>query len=282
MGGELGTVVHGLRRWDGGVGISHVGAGDKATLEHKLGLDPEKGGFEENKVRQLAHLDGPQFVTDAICNGRIDRVLGDVTKSPKVVGGRMVGVFQFTKLLLHFIGSLPSATEHLPHPAHGLTVTGHDRKGPEIVQDIFGGNGLGTNAGFRECNVLGNFGVQMMTHHEHIEMLVDGIDGERTSRIGGRRQNVRFTADSDDVRSMTATGSLGVKSVDGSTLEGGHGILDKAGLVEGIGMNGDLHVHFIGHAETDVYCGGSGAPVLMKLESHGAGSHLLTESLGRR
>ena len=30
MGGELGTVVHGLRRGNGGVGISHVGAGDKA------------------------------------------------------------------------------------------------------------------------------------------------------------------------------------------------------------------------------------------------------------
>ena len=53
------------------------------------------------------------------------------------------------------MGGLPSADDDFADPAHGLGVGGNHRKRAEIVQDVFGGDGLAADAGFGEGNVFG-------------------------------------------------------------------------------------------------------------------------------
>ena len=50
------------------------------------------------------------------------------------------------------------------------------------------------DARFGKRDILGNARVEMMTDHQHVEMLVDGVDRERPRRIGRRRQDVRLAA----------------------------------------------------------------------------------------
>jgi hypothetical protein len=60
----------------------------------------------------------------------------------------------------------------------------------EIVQDVFGGDRLAPDAALGEGHVLGDAGVEVMAHHQHVEVLVQRVDGERPRRIGRRRQHV--------------------------------------------------------------------------------------------
>ena len=102
----------------------------------------------------------------------------------------------------------------------------------------------------------------MMTNHQHIQMLVDRIDGERTSGIGGGRQDVRFSTYFDDVRSVPPSRPFRMKGMDGPAFERTHRILHEPGLVQGIGMNRDLGVHFVGDSKTNVNRSRSRAPIL--------------------
>src|SRR5262249_22931305 len=79
-------------------------------------------------------------------------------------------------------------------------------------------------------------------YHQHVEMLVDGVPGERPGRIGGRRQHVLEARDLDDVGGVPAAGALGVKGVDGAALERLDGVLDEAGLVKRVGVDHHLYV----------------------------------------
>jgi hypothetical protein len=68
--------------------------------------------------------------------------------------------------------------------------------------------------------------------------------------------------------------------VDRAALHRADRILDEARLIERVGMNGDLHVEFIGHAEAGVDRSGRRAPVFVQLQADGSRTHLLTERLG--
>ena len=37
------SIMHGLRRWDGGVGVTHGRCSDSAAFEHEIWPDTEKG-----------------------------------------------------------------------------------------------------------------------------------------------------------------------------------------------------------------------------------------------
>src|SRR6202043_3966360 len=97
----------------------------------------------------------------------------------------------------------------------------HHAERAEVVQDVLGGDRLAANPAFGEGDVLGYARVEVMAHHQHVEMLVDGIDRERPRRVGRRRQYVRQAAHLDDVRRMAAAGAFGVEGVDVAPLEGG-------------------------------------------------------------
>ncbi len=68
------------------------------------------------------------------------------------------------------------------------------------MQQIFGGDGLGADARLREGHVLRDLRVEVVADHEHIEMLIDRVHRERARGIGGRGEDIGFTADADDVR----------------------------------------------------------------------------------
>src|SRR6266513_2508627 len=81
-----------------------------------------------------------------------------------------------------------------------------------------------------ESEILGDRRIEMMAHHQHVEVLVDGIAGERARRIGRGRQNVLQSGDLDDIWGVATTGAFGVEGVNGAALESLHRILDEAGL----------------------------------------------------
>ena len=111
----------------------------------------------------------------------------------------------------------------------------------------------------------------MVAHHQHVEMLVDGVAGERPRRIGRGRQHVLQARHLDDVGRVAAAGAFGVEGVNGAALEGLDGILDEAALVERVGVDHHLHVVFVRHRQTAVDCCRRRAPVLVQLERTGAG-----------
>ena len=52
------------------------------------------------------------------------------------------------------------------------------------MQDIFGGNSLGPNATFCECDVFGNALGKVMASHNHIEMFVNRVTRIRHRGVG--------------------------------------------------------------------------------------------------
>ena len=80
---------------------------------------------------------------------------------------------------------------------------------------------------------------------------------------------------------MSAACSFGVKGVDGAAFEGGKGILDKAALVQGVGVDHHLHVHGIGDTKAAINRAGGGAPILMQLQRRHACAHLFDQRVGQ-
>ena len=73
---------------------------------------------------------------------------------------------------------------------------------------------------------------------------------------------------------------LGMVGMNGAALERRYRVLDIAGLVQGIGVDGDLDVIVVGHGERAVDRGRRRAPVFVEFEPHGSGFELLTQGLG--
>ena len=112
---------------------------------------------------------------------------------------------------------------------------------------------------------------------------MDSVHRKGHGGVGAARQDVGQPRHPDDVRRVPAPGALGVKGVDGASGEGPNGVLDEARLVEGVGVDGDLHVVVLGNAERGVNGGGRGAPVLVQLEAQRPGPNLLGQRrLGAR
>ena len=98
------------------------------------------------------------------------------------------------------------------------------------MQDVLGGDGLAADAAFGEGDVLGDLRIEMMAHHQHVEMLVERVDRVGPRRVGRGRQHVGLAADADDVGRMAAARAFGVEGVDGAALEGGDRVLDEAAI----------------------------------------------------
>src|ERR1035437_8113593 len=81
---------------------------------------------------------------------------------------------------------------------------------------------------------------------------------------------------------MLAARAFGVEGPDGAAHERRAGGLDEAGFVQGVGVDGDLHVVLVGHGEAIVDRGRRRAPVLVQLEAIGPGLDLLLQRRGRR
>src|ERR1700722_17692209 len=108
-------------------------------------------------------------------------------------------------------------------------------------------------------------------------MLIEGVYGVGPRGIGRRGEDVGFAADFDDVGSMSATGTFGVKSVNRPALERRDSRLNKARLVQSIGMNCHLGVRFFGDRETVVYGCRRGSPIFMQLQPQRPCCNLLSQ-----
>ena len=84
-----------------------------------------------------------------------------------------------------------------------------------------------------------------MTHHDHVEMLIEGIDGEWIGRVGRRRQAMRLPGYRDDIGRVTTTCPFGVIHMNGTALHCGQRVFQKTGFIQCIGVQLHLKIIFI-------------------------------------
>ena len=150
------------------------------------------------------------------------------------------------------------------------------------MKHILGPDGLGANTRIGEGDVLRHIAVKMMRDHHHVEMLIDGVTGERHGRVRGTREHVGETGRADDVGRVAAARPFGVIGVDGPALECGDGVFDASSLIQGVRMDGHLHVHVVGDTEACVDDGRGRAPILVDLQSGRSRTNLLAQWFRRR
>mmetsp|Transcript_27539 Transcript_27539/g.88408 ORF Transcript_27539/g.88408 Transcript_27539/m.88408 type:complete len:610 (+) Transcript_27539:297-2126(+) len=261
----------GLRRRDGGVRVAHLRPRDGAALDDHLGLCAKQRRLPHDKVGEHARLHRADGVRHPVGEGGVDRVLCNVPLDSRVVRARRRLVRQRPALRLHLVGRLPCPADHLADAAHRLRVGRHDGDGTHVVQDVLRGDRLAADARLGKGDVLRDRLVEVVADHEHVEVLVDRVDGEGAGRVGGGREDVRLGADLDDVGRVAAARALGVVGVDRPSLDGGERVVDEPRLVERVCVDGRLHVVLVAKGEAGVDCGGGGAPVLVQLEARRAG-----------
>src|SRR5690606_10036640 len=129
------------------------------------------------------------LVADAMGDRRVDGVLGDVAFGAEIVVAGTVAR-QGPALFLHLVRGLPGTGDDFADASHGLAVGADHRERPQVMQDVLGGDGLAADAALGEGHVLGNARVQVVADHQHVQVLVDGVAGERTGRVGRGGQYV--------------------------------------------------------------------------------------------
>ena len=160
--------------------------------------DTEERGMPQHQVRQLAGLNRANLAVKPVGDRRADRIFRDIAARPGVVrapgaaavrGDRSVAG-QGSAAFLHHVRGLPGAQHHLADPAHRLGVRADHGNGPHVMQDVLGRDRRRADPRLGEREVLGDGGVQVVADHEHVEVLVDGVDRVRTGRVGGGGQYV--------------------------------------------------------------------------------------------
>src|SRR5262245_42433934 len=225
-----GPVVHRLRCGNRGIGITHGRCRDAAAQQNEVWLHAEECRAPQHEIGALADLERAELVRHALGDGRVDGVLGDVALDAEIVVARGI-LLEAAPLQLHLVRRLPGADDDLANAPHGLTVRGEHRERAQIVQDVLRGDGFAPDSALCEGDVLGDVGVQVMTHHQHVEMLFQRVHREGARRVGGGGQHVLQSRHLDDVGSMAAASTLSVEGMDGATLEGRDGVLHEARLV---------------------------------------------------
>ena len=191
------------------------------------GLAPKNAGFQRTRSASLPDFDRTDEVAHAVGDRGIDRVFGDVAFDAEiVVAAGFAG--QAAALLFHFVGGLPGARDDFADAAHRLAVAAHHADRAEVVQNVFRGDGFAANAAFGKRHIFGQVRIEMMADHEHVEMLIDRVDGVRPGGIGGTGQHIRLAANADDVRRVAAARAFGVIGVNRAAFERGDRAFDKS------------------------------------------------------
>ena len=183
-------------------------------------------------------------------------------------------------LHFHFVGCLPSARDHLADSSHCLGIGRNHRECAEVMQNIFRRDGFTANTGFRKRDIFRNGGVEMVTNHQHIEMLIDRIHGVRACWICRRWQHVRQPARSDDIGRMSTTRTFGVISVNSTITNRCQCIFDKTAFVERIGMNSHLRVGLFRHIQAVINRCGGRTPIFMQFQAYRTCGDLLMQRIG--
>ena len=131
------------------------------------------------------------------------------------------------------------------------------------MQYVFRRNRLAANPRFSESQVFGNRWIKVMTHHKHVEMLVNGVDCVWHGRIGRGRQKVIGANDFQHVGGMTTTCAFSVKRAQSAPFGRSNRVFNKARFVQRVRVNRHLHVVLIGNVQTVVDGSGCGAPIFV-------------------
>ena len=184
-------------------------------------------------------------------------------------------------LLLHFVRGLPSANNDFTHAPHRLRIRRNHRKCAEVVQNVFGRNGFAADAAFGKRHVFGNRRRQVMADHQHVEVFVHRVNGVRACRIGGRWQDIRLPRRFNNIGGVSAARAFGVVGVDHAPFHRRQRVFKEAGFVERVGVDGDLHIHFIRHGQAVVDGGGGCAPIFMQFQTDSARCDLFAQGVGQ-
>ena len=218
---------------------------------------------------------------DAVGDGRVDRVFRDIATNAQIVVVTRLSRKR-PALALHLVGGLPCADQHFANAAHRLAVRRDNRERAEVVQDIFGGNGLAPDAALGKGHVLGDRLVEVVADHQHIEMLFERVHRVGPRRVCAGRDHIAQARQLDNVWRMAAARALGMEGMDRTILEGGNRVLDKAGLVQRVGMDHHLHVHVVSDTKATINRGGGRTPVLMQFQRTSSCADLFDQRGGFR
>ena len=147
------------------------------------------------------------------------------------------------------------------------------------MQDVFGGNGFFADAAFGKRQVFSDGWIEVMTHHQHVHVFIQRVDGVGACRVGGGGQHIGFAHHFQNVGCMTAPCAFGVEGVDGAAFEGRHGVFHKTRFVQGVGVDGHLGVGVFGHVQAVVDGRRRGTPVFVQFQANCAGIDLLVQSI---
>ena len=137
--------MHRLRRGDGGVGVAHGRTGNHAAFQNQRGFDAKESRLPQHQIRQLTDFNRADFVGNAVGNGGVNGVFGDIALGAQVVGPQCFIFRQQAALHFHFVGGLPGAADDFTYATHGLGVGGDHRDHAQVVEDILSGDGFATN-----------------------------------------------------------------------------------------------------------------------------------------
>ena len=149
------------------------------------------------------------------------------------------------------------------------------------MQNVLSRNGFLADAAFGERQIFSDRRVEMMADHQHVEMLIERVDGEGARGIGAGGQHVWQAADFYNIGRMPAARAFSMEGVNRAALERGDRVFHEAGFVQRVGVDHHLNVVNVGHAQAIVDSGGRCAPILMQLQGAGARDDLFFKRGGQ-
>ena len=122
-----------------------------------------------------------------------------------------------------------------------------------------------TDTGISKSHVLRKIRVQVVAHHNHVEVLVHGVNGVRQRGVSGRRQHIRQTRNLQNIGGVATASALSVEGVNDPVLECRNGVVSKPALIQSVRVDCHLDIHLIGYVQGLVNNICSCAPVLVNL-----------------
>ena len=214
---------------------------------------------------------------DTMSDSWVDSDFGNIAQYAEVVV--FFAVFrQQTTGFFHGVGCLDSTLPVFTDTAHGLCIGREHGQSAQIVQHVFSSDGFRTNTAFSESCVRRNSCVQVVAHANHVEQLSLGVYTERQAGVGRRWQHVHEASCTDNVRSVTTATAFSVEGVDGTAFECGNRVFHIATFVQGVGVDGYLHVILVSYAQASADSVRSCTPVFVNFEGANASFNLFNQS----
>ena len=115
------------------------------------------------------------------------------------------------------------------------------------MQNVFRRDGLFADAAFSKSQIFRDGRVEMVAHHQHVEMFIQRILGERPRRIGRRGQHIFKFRHAHNVGCVTATCAFRMESMNGAAFERFDRVFDKAGFIQRVTVQHHLHIVVVCH-----------------------------------